>query len=330
MIAREGSDALLEAMVALGRRVRDRVRGTGSGAGRALARPAGAGFSDVQYGLDLEAERGIEEDARALFAPLGGVALLSEGSPDGRAVATGPEAEHVLLVDPIDGTRGLMRGKRSAFFLAGLGPRRAGTLRELTHAVMVEIPPPRGAWSDVLAVRAGGALLAQTEGLLTEEVRAFVPEPDSGRDLRHGFATFARFTGGAQEAIGRLADRFFARLHPDDPGAWSAIFEDQYICNGGQMHALACGQDLLVADLRPLLRDVSGGPLLSSHPYDHAAWRVAAAAGVVLEDPWGAPLDAPLNLDHPVAWVGYASEALAERLRPELQATLREAGLSRG
>ena len=34
-------------------------------------------------------------------------------------------------------------------------------------------------------------------------------------------------------------------------------------------------------------------------------------AGGVVTDPWGEPLDAPLDTTSPVAWVGYANPALA-------------------
>ena len=38
----------------------------------------------------------------------------------------------------------------------------------------------------------------------------------------------------------------------------------------------------------------------------------------MVTDPWGEPLDGPLDNVSPVAWVGYANEALAARIGPVL------------
>ncbi|MBK8098998.1 MAG: hypothetical protein IPK26_17975 [Planctomycetes bacterium] len=62
-----------------------------------------------------------------------------------------------LLVDPIDGTRGLMFDKRPAWCLMGAAPDRgkATRLQDIELAVMTELPTTRQATSDVLwAIRA--------------------------------------------------------------------------------------------------------------------------------------------------------------------------------
>jgi hypothetical protein len=43
---------------------------------------------------------------------------------------------------------------------------------------------------------------------------------------------------------------------------------------------------------------------------------------VVLTDPSGDPLDAPLNLEADVAWVGYANRELRAQVEPALRAAL--------
>ena len=50
-----------------------------------------------------------------------------------------------IIIDPIDGTRGLMYDKRSAFFLAGAAPNRGDstTLQDIEVAAMVELPTTR-------------------------------------------------------------------------------------------------------------------------------------------------------------------------------------------
>jgi fructose-1,6-bisphosphatase/inositol monophosphatase family enzyme len=58
---------------------------------------------------------------------------------------------------------------------------------------------------------------------------------------------------------------------------------------------------------------------MATHPYDLAAWVVAAEAGVVIEELHGGPLDAPLDTSTPVAWAAYANEEIASQLRPRIQ-----------
>jgi hypothetical protein len=54
---------------------------------------------------------------------------------------------------------------------------------------------------------------------------------------------------------------------------------------------------------------------------------IAEEAGVLLTDPWGKPLDVPLNVSEDVAWVGYANAAIRASVEPALQAALGRRGL---
>ncbi len=65
-----------------------------------------------------------------------------------------------LIVDPIDGTRGLMYDKRAAWALAGVAPNKgpATRLRDIEVAVMTELPTSKMAFGDVLwAIKGQGA-----------------------------------------------------------------------------------------------------------------------------------------------------------------------------
>jgi hypothetical protein len=66
---------------------------------------------------------------------------------------------------------------------------------------------------------------------------------------------------------------------------------------------------------------------LSCHPYDLCAVLIAQELGVVVTDARGAELDAPLDLDSDVSWIGYANERLRRRVEPALQGALRRRGL---
>ena len=89
------------------------------------------------------------------------------------------------------------------------------------------------------------------------------------------------------------------------------------------MYELMAGHDRFVADLRPLVNP--GG--LGCHPYDLCTELIAREAGVLITDPAGAPVAAPMDLTTNVAWVGYANEPLHRSIEPVLQAALRRRGL---
>jgi hypothetical protein len=69
-------------------------------------------------------------------------------------------------------------------------------------------------------------------------------------------------------------------------------------------------------------------PVLPCHPYDVCTSLIATEAGVILTAPDGSPLDTPLDLESPVAWVGYANPALRAAIEPALRTVLARRGLS--
>jgi hypothetical protein len=91
------------------------------------------------------------------------------------------------------------------------------------------------------------------------------------------------------------------------------------------------GHDRFNADLRPLLAPLLARrgepPGLACHPYDVCTALIAEEASVIVTAPDGGPLDAPLGVEEPVAWVGYANQTLRELVEPALFAALRARGL---
>ncbi|MGH2686754.1 MAG: hypothetical protein ACRDJP_14915, partial [Actinomycetota bacterium] len=126
--------------------------------------------------------------------------------------------------------------------------------------------------------------------------------PRQDDDIERTFVTVARFAPGSKEVIGRWEDELLAGLE---------VYEDPWLCTGGLLLGLATGADSAVFDPRPLLT-----PGLAAHPYDLAALVVARAAGVIVEALPPGPLAVPLDNASPVAWAGYANQAIAARLRP--------------
>jgi hypothetical protein len=330
--------ALLGPIRRLHAEVRDAVvRACERSADAELARVEREAEGDTVYALDrISEERLVGFFAREI-APESSLVLVAEGLEAGCVVLPSgtreADAQWRILVDPIDGTRGLMYQKRSGWILTGVAPNRgsATTLRDVVLAVQTEIPILKQYLSDALWAFAGGGLEAERYDRLTGETRPLCLRPSGADGIAHGFATVARFFPGARQELCAIDEEVVrAILGPVRPGK-AHCFEDQYISTGGQLYELMAGHDRFVADLRPLVDQTlaaRGLPLgLCCHPYDLAAELIAREAGVVVTDHTGAPLEAPLDVEADVAWVGYANPRVRQQVEPHLQAALRQRGL---
>ncbi len=259
--------------------------------------------------------------------------LIAEGLEDGGRVfpagAPCEQATFTLIVDPIDGTRGLMYGKRSAWALFGIAPApladRSPTLADIQVALMAELPTLRAALADVLWAARGEGAHGETHDLRTGAIASFTPYPSHATTLTGGFATIAKFFPGAKAAAAALEEQLFREVMGPPAGESPQVFDDEYISSGGQLYELMMGHDRFLADLRPIIHATEGdAALLCCHPYDVCVTLIAQEAGVVVCDPWGEPLRAPLDTHSPVAWVGYANPAIQALIAPVLQRLLRD------
>ncbi len=245
--------------------------------------------------------------------------------PRGTAAA---DARWTLILDPIDGTRGLMHDKRSAWSLAGLAPRRGARtgLRDIVAAAMTELPASKAGWADQLSATRGGSLRATRTDLRDGVTKKWIPRPGVATDFDHGFASVVKFFPEQKAATAEVEERLWRELglHGREGGA--RVFDDQYLSTGGQLYELIAGHDRMVADLRPVIAARAGvAPGLCCHPYDICTALLLEAAGGVVERPEGGALRAPLDTTTPVAWVGYANRALARRARGALRRALNAA-----
>lgn len=231
-----------------------------------------------------------------------------------------------LLVDPIDGTRGLMFDKRSAWCLMGAAPDRGAATRllDIEVAVMTELPTTRQATSDCLWAERGAAARGERTNLFTGERRELAVVPSRATSLLHGFATVNDFFPGGKELTARIAEHILtAAMGPWNPRK-AEVYADQYISTGGQLAELALGRDRMVLDVRPLVhRQLGHGDSLCCKPYDLCSMLVATAAGCVVTDPFGAALDAALDTTSNVAFLACANRALAQRITPLVRDALR-------
>jgi fructose-1,6-bisphosphatase/inositol monophosphatase family enzyme len=233
------------------------------------------------------------------------VELVSEGLET--PVLIGADPTWTVIVDSIDGTRGLMYDKRPAWCLAAAAPR-GGSLRDVVAVAMTELPTTKQGFADQLSATRGGGVVADRVDVRDGTRRPLAVQPSTATDLEHGFATIAKFFPPGKAKLAALEGELFARLGSRN------VFDDEYISSGGQLHELATGRDRFVADLRPLVDPAA----FACHPYDVCTAMVLEEAGGVVTDPWGDVLDVPLDTTTGVTWAGYANPALAARIGPIL------------
>src|SRR5262249_41784652 len=191
--------------------------------------------------------------------------LVAEGLPaSGLTLPAGtPDADcrWRLLVDPIDGTRGLMYQKRPAWILTGVAPNRgpATRLRDIVLAVQTEIPLVKQHLCDQLWAARGDGVQARRVDRLTGSVTPLALRPSQSATLGHGFASVSRFFPGARDVLAAIDDEIVGEVMGPAVAGKAACFEDQYLSTGGQLYELMAGHDRFIADIRPVLI-----PLLAS------------------------------------------------------------------
>jgi fructose-1,6-bisphosphatase/inositol monophosphatase family enzyme len=269
-----------------------------------MATVTGATVADTIYAIDRVADDALVGWFEEHWPD---VRIVSEGLDE--PVIVGGSVAWTVIVDTIDGTRGLMYDKRAAWCLAAAAPPE-GSLGDIVTAAMTELPTTKQGAADQLSAVQGGGLVAEQVDLRSGAREALALRPSSATDLEHSFSGLAKFFLPGKPALAALEGELFARL------GCRHVFDDEYLSSGGQLHELISGRDRFVADLRPLVLDTGDG--LVCHPYDVCTAMLLVEAGGVVTDPWGEPLDAPLDNSSPVAWVGYANEALASQIGPVL------------
>jgi len=298
------------------------------------AEVVGAGAGDVTYGIDLESERVVtrwlEECARE-----GPLSVFTEdigwrhAGPDGDGWTELDGFDHGglrIAIDPIDGTRPLLGDLRSAWTSIAVCPPGEEEPRasDVTYGLLGELPSSMTeSWRVLSAQRGAGATLERHTFASTSEAihTPLVTDEDDRSD--HGVFSFFRFTPHQRPRIAQVEADFFARIAAGEGADLMHCYDDQYVCNVGQLVHLATGSYRMIADLRAHLVSPDDAPVVTSKPYDlAAALLVAREAGCVVTAPDGSELDFPLDATTPVSFVGWANAPTAARLAPHLTAAL--------
>ncbi len=334
------SHPLLPLLIQLGSAAQKRVSRTlreHSAEERSLS--TGHAGSDVIYAIDREVEADLVATLEAEAGALGGIVLIAEGIGENEISSYPQQRPHAdcawrMLVDPIDGTRGIMMDKRSAWFLAGVAANQGpeASLADIDCAIMVELPTSRAAVADQFVAVRGKGLQAERLSLLDPETPPipFTPQPYSGPSIRGGFAQIARFFPPGREELAALEEEMMALLFPDAAEGEILSFEDQYISTGGQLAELICGRDRFTADLRvslfqsPRFAERRIGHVC--HPYDLASLLIAEEAGLEITAADGQPLNAPMDTLSACDWIAYANPQIRAEVEPVLRTLLQKRG----
>ncbi len=316
-------------LCALQDHIRERLLAARQRHARTFARVAGATAADTIYEIDRVSEAAILDWFEAHWPRRWPVEVVMEGIADGEVV-TFPrgtpvgETQWKCLLDPIDGTRGIMHDKRAAWSLAALAPQRGARTRlsDIVVAAMSELPVSKQWRADQYSAVRGGGVHATAVDVRSGERRRLPVRLSSAKSFAHGFASLAKFFPPGRQLTAQLEERLWQELEPQAIGD---VFDDQYISTGGQLAELLSGHDRLVGDLRPLVfRKLNLDAALTCHPYDICTALILQEAGGIVEAPDGGPLRAPFDTTTPVAWMAYANPDLARRVRPVLKRLIRE------
>lgn len=289
--------------------------------------------ADVIYGIDQIADSAIHDWFTQQWPAQWPVQIIMEGIEDDEILTfpTATPVEQTILkciIDPIDGTRGIMYDKRSAWILAGIAPQRFGknTLTDITVAAMTELPTTRQWRADQLSAIRGSGYQSTAFDIRNHFSEIEIDlQPSDARDVRHAFGTISRFFPAGCTLLAEIEERLWDTVYGSLESGTPLVFNDHYISTGGQFYEILSGHDRFIADIRPeAFRKLGIEANLCCHPYDVASALILEEAGCILETPEGGKLDCPLDTTTPVSWVAYANKALADTIRPALKKVLTE------
>ena len=248
------------------------------GAHRERAHAGEGEGGDVTFAMDERAESRMEEFL-AERAP--GVAFYSEDR--GMVNPSGSDAEWVLVVDPIDGTRPALAGLESCC-VSVAAARLDGepTMGDVEIGCVVEIP-------------SGVRFIAERGSGLDPE-----PRLSRTRELDRMFWTYGlrgRPARPTAEVLAELIDASSVGGATFDLG--SATYDMTRVATG-QLDAYVEPGPRIVAEvegMRAEFERVGAGAVLNNSPYDLAAAALCLTeAGAIVSDAYGAPLDDRLLL----------------------------------
>jgi len=292
---------------------------------------------DTIFAVDRVSEDLLIDFFEREIASVAPIVLIAEGIREGKAIlpdgAQEKDAAWRIIVDPIDGTRGLMYQKRSAWILTGVAPNRGDdtNLSDIQFAIQTEIPLVKQHLSDTVWAFRGKGVNGERYDRINKSVTELSLKPSRAATIEQGFAMIARFFPGARDILAEIDDEIVREALGKPREGKAQCFEDQYISTGGQLYELMAGHDRFVADIRPLMRaemtrrgvDLS----ICCHPYDLCTELIARELGVIVTNERGSRLEALLDVQSDVSWAAYANENIRKQIEPLMLNALKNRGM---
>ncbi|MCL2639615.1 MAG: hypothetical protein FWD53_02100, partial [Phycisphaerales bacterium] len=203
--------------------VRDAVRQSHRGGGQSLATVMRDSAADTIYAIDAKIDPILEKfcEEWSHETPL---VLIAEGLEDhlGNEVThrtfphgTPEQAAQIrVIIDPIDGTRGIMYDKRPAWSLAGIAPNKGPNTRlsDIEIAVMTELPTSKMGQADTLWAIKGNGAKAERVDLATGITTPLELTPSRAPTINHGFASIANFFPATKVLASQLMEHITHHL----------------------------------------------------------------------------------------------------------------------
>lgn len=292
---------------------------------------------DTIFAIDRVSEELLVDFFEHEIASKVPIVLIAEGLESGKVILpNGAKEEDCvwrIIVDPIDGTRGLMYQKRPAWILTGVAPNKGENtnLSDIEFAIQTEIPIVKQHLSDSLWAFRGEGGKAERFNRLTGETCSLNLHPSKATTIEQGFSQISRFFPGVRDVLAEIDEEIIRETLGLPKTGKAQCFEDQYISTGGQFYELIAGHDRFCADLRPLMQSIMDERSLNlsicCHPYDLCSELVAREFGVILTNPNGQNLTNSLSVEENVTWIGYANKRIQQQIEPVLQNSLKNRGL---
>lgn len=292
-----------------------------------LSSISGVTAADTIYAIDTIADEAIFKWFEQNWPAEWPVQIIMEGLDDAHTLCfpLGTKVNDTRLkciIDPIDGTRGIMYDKRSAWILTGIAPQRGSEnmLADIEVSVMTEIPTTRQWRADQINAIRGAGIQATAFDIRDAFKQSSIElQPSEANDVRHAFGTISHFFPAGSTLLSQIEELLWEQLYGETGEGMPLVFNDQYISTGGQFYEILSGHDRFVADIRPIaFRVLDIEENLSAHPYDVCCTLILKEAGCIVEHADGSPLNCPLDTTSAVNWVAYANKELSEHIRPAL------------
>ena len=203
----------------LGAAIRSKVVSARQGlSAEKLAAVTGEAGGDTIFAIDRFGEDAILEWFRAQWPSEEPVQIVMEGLeselcfPKGKSAA---ETKWKCIIDPIDGTRGLMYDKRSAWALAAIAPQRGEETRlsQIVATAMTELPVSKQWRADQFSASLDGPLIATWCDWRTDSApQPLHTEPSTAHSFDHGFASLAKFFPEGRTLTAQIEERLWDQI----------------------------------------------------------------------------------------------------------------------